>query len=187
MSVLKVPTYIISIKARPIRLVIRETKSASTFKSVVILYSLACEIFHISYNFFYNEYEKILVFVLKTILQFVPSQYLDVYNLSQASTWMSTIPSPKSVPGCWRVHHPSHYLDVYNLSQAHTWMSTICPKPVPGCLQFVPSQYLDVYNSINVVCSQPTCTYYNYHYHHCRFTHYVWLQVNFMSKFRQTC
>ena len=97
MSVLKVPTYIIiSIKARSIRLVIRETKSASTFKSVVILYSLACEIFHISYNLFYNEYEKILVFVLKTILQFVPSQYLDVYNsITQAHTWMSTIPSPK--------------------------------------------------------------------------------------------
>jgi hypothetical protein len=133
MSVLKVPTYIISIKARPIRLVIRETKSASTFKSVVILYSLACEIFHISYNFFYNEYEKILVFVLKTILQFVPSQYLDVYNLSQVSTWMSTIPSPKSVPGCLQFV-PSPYLDVYNLSQASTWMSTICPKPVPGCL-----------------------------------------------------
>ena len=127
MSVLKVPTYIIiSIKARSIRLVIRETKSASTFKSVVILYSLACEIFHISYNLFYNEYEKILVFVLKTILQFVPSQYLDVYNsITQAHTWMSTIPSLKPVPGCLQFHHPSQYLDVYNLSQASTWMSII--------------------------------------------------------------
>ena len=80
MSVLKVPPYIIiSIKARPIRLVvIRETMSTSTFLPLFYIHWLVKSFISLIICFKMNE--KILVFVLKTILQFVPRQYLDVYN-----------------------------------------------------------------------------------------------------------